>query len=459
MFLEEYRMHTRLFGRRRFVGFPLFLLSVVGVGVWLLARTDTSLSLVVGGLFVLVLFVGLQVGTVGLVGRDAMRDVLGETTLLVFSARTLPVTRRRLLTVFLAKDLLYYILLFLTPMAVGFLPLVIEGGFTLGQVGLLWLTLAGTFALGVGGSLALAGLASRSRLAVVVLVVAVGAAVALDPGLALALSPYALYAEPGPGTALSGAVGLAVALVTGPLLFEPPTRVGTRRVEHSRYRALRRAGGPLAARSLLEVRRSSGSVWKVAFSLGVLGAVAALLFDRIVVAMGIEPSAGIGFATLLGLGTFTTYNWVTQHDGDREYLRYPVTMRAVFAGKLRAFLALSLPTGLVYLALAGLLFPRPELLLGVVVFPLLSVYVFGLTAYLTGLSPTELLFDTALFALYGAGLVAVGVPLLVAALAFEGSPLVAAAVAVALAAVAAGGGLLLARRAGPRWQDRLRAGS
>jgi hypothetical protein len=459
MLVEEFRMHSRLFGSRRFAVFPVFIAVLVGVGVWLLAGTDVSLELIVGGLFVLVLFMGLQVGTVGLVGRDAIRDVIGDTTLLVFSARTLPVSRRRLLFVFLFKDLLYYVALFLTPIAVGFLPVVVDGGFTAGEVALLWVTIADTFALGAGASLALAGIATRSRLAVIGVVAGVAAGIALEPDLVLSLSPYALYADPSVGTFLSGSVLLVVAVVSGPVLFQPPTRDRVQRAGDERYRQFHRFGDALTARPLVEVTRSSGSVWKVAFSLGVLFAVAALLLASLTAegALDIEPSAGIAFGTLLGLGTFTTYNWVTQNDDDREYLRYPERMRAVFAGKRRAFFVLSLPTGLVYLALAGLLFPRVELLLGVVVFPLLSLYVFGLTAYLTGLSPNELLFNTPLFAVYSAGLMLVAVPLLISALAFDEWPLVAAGLSVGLAAVAGLAGLVLARRTGPRWHERLRA--
>ena len=457
MLVEEFRMHSRLFGSRRFALFPLFTAALVGVGVWLLSGTSTSLDRIVGGLFALVLFMGFQVGTIGLVGRDAIRDVIGDMTLLVFSARTLPVSRRRLLFVFLFKDLLYYVVLFLTPIAVGFLPMVVAGGFTAGEVALLWVTVAATFALGAGTSLALAGIATRSRLAVVGVVAAIAAGLTLEPGLVLSLSPYALYADPSVTTLLSGSVLLVIAVVSGPLLFRPPTRDRVQRAGDDRYRQFHRFGDGLTARPLVEVTRSSGSVWKVAFSLGVLFGVAALLLDRITVAMEIDPSAGIAFGTLLGLGTFTTYNWVTQNDDDREYLRYPERMSAVFAGKRRAFLVLALPTGLVYLALAGVLFPGVELLLGVVVFPLLSLYVFGLTAYLTGLSPNELLFDTPLFAIYSAGLMFVAIPLLISALAFDEWPLIAAGLSLGLAVVAGLVGLVLARRTGPRWHERLRA--
>ena len=459
MLVEEFRLHAELFGKVRFAVFPVFVALLVGGGVWLLQLTGTPLGAIVAGLFALVGFFGLQVGTLGLVGRDAMRDVLGDVTLLVFAARTLPVSRRRLLTTFLVKDLVYYGLFFLTPLVVGFLPLAISGGLSLAQVGLLWVTLLATFAYGAGSSLALAGIATRSTVALVVVLAGIVGAIVLAPAEAVAATPYAIYVDPTPTTALTGTVPVAVALVAGPILFEPPTNSSVRRAENNRYGQLHRLGGSTTARPLLEVLRSSGSVWKVAFSLGILFAVTALLLDRLVAATGLQPSAGIAFGTLLGLGTFTTYNWVTQADEPREYLRYPEPMETVFRGKQRAFLVLSVPTGLAYLALAAVWYPILDLLLGVVVFPLVAVYVFGVTAYITGLSPNELLFDTPLFALYGAALAIVAVPLLVAALAYGEMPLEATVSALAIAAVAAGIGLLLGRRTGQRWHEKLRTAS
>ncbi len=458
MLVEEYRLHSRLFGSTRFLAFPLFVAAIVGGGVFLLQATGTDLSAVVAGLHALVAFFGLQVGTLGLVGRDAMRDVLGDTTLLVFSARTLPLSWRRLLATFLLKDLVYYAVFFLTPLVVGFLPVALVGGFQPANVALLWVTLVATFALGAAASLALVGLGTRSKAALVAVVAVLAAVAVLRAGALVAATPYAVYANPSPTTALTAAVPIAVAAVLGPLLFDPATGSSRRRVRRDRYRTLRRVPGldGLTVRPLLEVARSSGSVWKVAFSLGVLFAVTALVLDRVAAATGLEPAAGTAFGTLLGLGTFTTYNWVTQFDDPREYLRYPAGMPGVFGAKFRAHLVLAVPVGLAYLALAVVWYPVGDLLVGVVVFPLVAVYVYGLTAFLTGLSPNELLFDTVLFAGFGAGLAILAVPLLVAALAAGTAPVAADAAAVAVAAVFAVVGVVLARRAGPRWDRRLR---
>lgn len=459
MLVEEYRLHGELFGGGRFLAFPLFVAAVVGAGVALLQFTGTSLSAIVAGLHALVGFFGLQVGTLGLVGRDAMRDLLGDVTLLVFSARTLPVSWRRLLATFLLKDLVYYAGLFLTPAVAGFAPVALAGGFPPARIALLWVTLLGTFALGAAASLALVGLATRNRIALLAVVAAATATVLVTGVDPVGFTPYAFYAAPTVATAAAGFLPAVVLAALGPLVYRPATGSRVRRVRADRYRALGRLPGAdgLAVRPVLEVARSSGSVWKVAFSLGVLFAVTALLLDRIAAATGIQPSAGIAFGTLLGLGAFTTYNWVTQFDDPREYLRYPVGMDAVFRGKRRAYFALALPTGLAYLALAAVWYPVADLLIGVAVYPLVATYVFGLTAYLTGLSPNELLFDTPLFAAFGAGLALLAVPLVVVALAAGTYPVAAAGIAVGVAAVAAVAGLALARRAGPRWERKLRA--
>ena len=456
MLREEYRLHAELFGSRRFLAMPLVVAVVAGGGLRLLAWSGTPVGTIVAGTHALVFFFGLQVGTIGLVGRDALRDVLGETTLLVFSGRTLPLSPRRLLGTFVLKDIVYYLVFFLTPLVAGFLALAGAGGLAPGAVALLWVTVGATFALGSGTSLALASLGARSKGTLAATVAALAVGLFLFPSAAVGLTPYALYTEPTAANVLASAVVVLVALVSGIALFDPAARSGVRRIDPDRFERLRRLGGVYTARSLLEVSRSSGSVWKAGFSLGVLFAVAALLLDRLAAATTLSPSGGIAFGTLLGLGTFTTYNWVTQSDSPREFLRYPAGLGAAFRGKRRAFFVLSLPFGAGYLALAAVWYPIADLLVGAAVLPLVSMYVFGLTAYLTGFSPNELLFDTLTFAVYGAGLAAVSVPLLVAALAYGETPTVAVGASLVLCLGAALVGLVLARRAPARWHERLR---
>ncbi|WP_254280339.1 hypothetical protein [Haloarcula marina] len=453
---EEWRLHSHLFGGRRFAAFPLAVAALSGAGAWLLAFTDMGLATVAGGLVALVGFFGLQVGTIGLVGRDALRDVLGNVTLLVFSARTLPLSWRRLLATFLVKDVCYYTGFVLTPVVVGYGAVAVGAGVGLATVARLWVAVVLAFAFGASLSLSLVALSTRNRLALLA-ALAVGTVTVvggfLDP---VAYTPYALYADPSIGSVARGVVPTAILAAVGVALFEPVDdgSSGRRRATDGLFTGV---SDPLTRRSLLAVARSSGSVGKVVFSMGVLFAVTALLLGRVTAGTGIRPHQGIAFGTLLGLGAFTTYSWVTQFDAPREFLRFPVSYRAVFRGTLRAYLVLSLATAAGYLAVAALWYPVDRLLVGLLVVPGVVVYVFGVAAYLTGLSPNELLFDTALFAVFGAALAAVALPLLVAALVVSVSPTAVVVASVVLASAAGVVGWRLARRAGPRWERRFRA--
>lgn len=457
MMLEEYRLHAELFGRNRFLVFPVVTALIAAGGLFLFSLTGSSVGTIIAGLHALVFFFGLQVGTIGLVGRDALRDVLGDVTLLVFSARTLPISRRQLLAVFIWKDIVYYLLFFLTPVVVGFVPVGVTGGLSISTVGLLWVTVAATFALGTAGSLALAGIGTQNKLGLAGVVAALVVGIVLDPATMIGLTPYAVFVDPSLETVGVSLLVLAAVLVAGPLVFQPSAGQALRRTDPDRFRRLRSLTDAYTARSLLEVSRSSGSIWKVGVSLGVLFGVAFLLLDRLAAATALTPSGGIAFGTLLGLGTFTTYNWVTQVDNPDEYLRYPDGLSAVFRGKFVAFYVCSLPFALGFLAIGALRYPLADLLIGVAVFPLVGLYVFGLTAYMTGFSANELLFDTALFAVYGAGLALVSVPLLVAALAYGTAPLQSTAVAFGVSVGAAAVGAFLAARTPDRWRQRLRS--
>lgn len=458
MLREEWRLHARLFGGSRFGAFPLLVFALSAAAFGLLYVTDTGAGTMVGGLHALVAFFGLQVGTIGLVGRDAMRNVLGEVTLIVFTSRTLPLSWRRLLGVFLLKDLLYYSGLFLAPVALAYTPVALATGSQPTEIGLLWVTLTGAFALGVGTSLTMVGLASRRPSALLVTVAAVVGAFVWSGADPVTLTPYGTYADPGVESLGLGFGPAVLTCTAGPLLFEPvETSQGRRRL----FPAARLAD-PLpdrfgiGRRTLLEVTRSSGSVWKVVFSMGVLFVVAGFLLVELADATALDPSVGIAFGTLLGLGGFTTYTWLTQFDDSAEYTRYPLGIGDVLAGKRLAYLLLSLPIGTGYLAVAALWFPLAELAVGVVIFPAVSLYVFGLTAFVAGLSPTELLFDTARFLAFGVGMALVATPLLVASLAATRAPTLATALSVAIALVAAGIGIALSKLAGPRWDERLR---
>jgi hypothetical protein len=456
MTVEEWRLHSRLFGGRRFAMFPLFVAFVAAGTAAFFALANARVALLVDGLHLVVAALGVQVGTVGLVGRDALEDLLGETTLLLFSARTLPVAPRRLLVAFVVKDVAYYAVLLLLPLTVGLVPLVALADLPAARLPLVFVTSVGVFTLGVATSFALIGVRTRSSLAASVLGLGTVAALVLEGRRILAYTPYGLLSGVTPG-AVAGSLLLPVALAgVGVALFRFDRRTPTRTADDrfgTLHRALGNADGQgLLAKSLLDVVRSSGGLWKIAFSQGLVFAVLAVLLAFLPDVLPVPPEPGLTIASVLALGSFTTYNWLCQFDDTAVYLRYPVELSAVFRAKLLGFCLLALPSGLAFLGLGVLVFGTGTMLVGVAVFAPLCLYVFGVTAFVAGLEPTELLFDTPIFAAFTVAMMAVLIPLVVAAIAFSLAPTRLAVGSVAYASLAGGVGLALYRRAGPRWE-------
>jgi hypothetical protein len=459
---EEWRLHGRLFGGTRFALFPPFVAAVAAGTAAFFALADADTDLLIAGLHLVVAALGLQVGTVGLVGRDALEDLLGETTLLLFSARTLPLEPRKLLVAFLVKDVGFYAALFLLPLTVGLVPLVFLAGLPTARLPLLFVTSAGMFAVGVAASFALVGVHTRSRPASLAAALAVVVELVVDGGRVLALTPYGLLSGVRPLTVGASLLLPLVLGTVGVAAFRFDRRTPSRRAAN-RFGTLRRSLGRrddqgLLAKSLLDVVRSSGGLWKVVFSQGLVFAVLAVLLAFLPDVVPVRPEPGLTIAAVLALGSFTTYNWLCQFDDPRFYLRFPVTLSAVFRAKLLGFGLLALPAGLAFLALGAVVFGTGTMLVGVAVFAPLCVYVFGVTAYVAGLEPTELLFDTPVFAAFTLAMMVVLIPLVVAAIAFRLSPTGLAAGSVGYAWVAGGVGFALYRRAGPRWERRALAG-
>lgn len=465
MVREEWRLHGHLFRGRNFALFPAFVALLAAGAAGLLVRTGTAPATVFAGLHALAFVFGLHTGSIGLVGRDALRNLLGDLTLLVFAARTLPLSRQRLLGVFVLKDLVYYAVLFLVPISVGTVPAALGVGspgvlVLAGTVGLLWATLTLAFVLGMGTTIAALGLTGRGVPGFLVIAVLAGglAAAWVADVPVVAYTPYGVFRRPTLPHVVATTITILAVFLVGALTFDATARRPARTVDPAFRRWRGRIGSPVATRTLLDVHRSSGGFGKVGFSAAVLFGVTASLVDLAGQITGVSPSVGVSFGAILGLSGFTTYNWLTQADDVDSYLVHPLSVRAIFAAKFRAFLLLGPVVGLGFyaLALAWRGGPPLEAAVGAVLLVGVATYIFGTTVYLTGLSPNEFLFDTALFAVFGLAMVVPLVPVLV--LGFALAPLSPGL----LAALAGGGGFLglagvaLYRRAVPKWTRRYR---
>ncbi|MFP4590168.1 MAG: hypothetical protein ACLFM8_01720 [Halobacteriales archaeon] len=462
---EEWRLHGRLFGGRRFGAFPAFVFATVAGGVALLTVVDVRLEEVVVGAHLLVFLFGLHTGSIGFVGRDALRNLFGDVTFVVFAARTLPVRRGTLLLVFLAKDVAYYGALFLVPMAVGIAPALVAAEYDLvagvWYVWWLWISLGATFLLGLVVTLVAIGLTARGlrRLGVAAIVAVVAAAawwLELDP---LAVTPLGVFLGPDPGRLVGTAVLIIGLATAAAITFSPLQRSRTRRRAPRVRRWMTVVRDPVATRTLLEVHRSAGGVWKLLVSGAILFAVGVGLLAFASTVTGVEPARGSALGAILGLAGFTTYNWLTQGDDARGYLVQPLSLEDVIRGKARAF-ALAAPTVAMPFYLGGWAWyglDHVDGVVGVAVMLGVTWYTFGLTVFLAGLWPNEFLYDTTLFAALWLALGAALVPVLVVSLALSPLPTWLAGALVTAALGLAGIGSVLARAGARRWSRRYQA--
>jgi hypothetical protein len=283
----------------------------------------------------------------------------------------------------------------------------------------------------------------------------------VDP---LAATPYAVYAAPSLAAAALPAALVPALAVLGLWLHDPEYERPARSAADAfgRWRARLGDDDGLLTRSLLDVHRSSGGFFKVGFSAGLLFVVSAFLVELVAPIVGTDPSVGVTFGALLGLSAFTTFNWLTQFDDPGEYGRLPVSLAAVFSAKLKAFLLVSVPVGLAFLAIAVAWLSAGvaplEVATGAALLVGIQTYLFGLVVYLTGFSPNEFLFDTVLFAGFGAAVALPLLPVLVVGLVVTPVPPAVLAGLLVEAVALAGVGVALYRRGVPKWTAAHRSG-
>lgn len=459
MLKEEWRLHAKLFGAGGFVGFPVVVFAVTMLAFGLLAYSGFTAAELEVGLHYVVAFLGLSVGSIGFVSSDAVENLLGESNLLVFTSRTLPVSSQRLVGAFVFKDLIYYFFLYMLPLTLALVPVSLYFESPLTSMPLLLFTVTGSFMLGVAASFLGAVVYIRSR--PVALATGAVAGVAITASyfagrfdVVVSLTPLGFYEAPSATSLALGFLPLVAATVVGVFGFSPAA--SARNPEHpARFDAARsltrfdRSG--LTAKMLLDMTRSSGGFLKIFFSVGMLFLVFVFLVLYVDVVSDVVSSPGIAFATLLAISSISVYHWLNRFDRPTDYTMLPVDTGDVIASKFRALLVLSLPASYVYLLLAAALFGFDEMVLGAVLLPLLTLYFYGVTVYMTGLDPNELLLNSRLFAVFGAVVALVALPMFVAAIAYVEFPRETAAFTVGLSLAASVAGVALYRRAKVKW--------
>lgn len=343
MMLEEWRGHSRIYHGRSFALFPItvFLMSAAFSFITVNYSTLTS-GVLQTGLMVLGALFGLAAGTAGFYGKDAFKNVLGNTNYLIFSTRTLPISPKKVAAAFLLKDMVYYALILIVPVIAGF----------------------------------------------------------------AVFAPSVIYILPkmfGLFVIFSAASLLTTRLFSN-RLFSPDMDLPLDK---------------LTNKALVDVSRSSGGMWKLIFSLGLL----TFFYWYFVLFF---PTAGaflrnplLSFAVVTGIVNLSIYNWINRFDSYEDYSFLPVKFQELVDSKKKAYVVLTLPLTTTLICLAYLFYPG-NLLLALLMGYTATMYSLVVAEKLTKLKPNIRLYQAGVFVRFLIAESLVIVPLLVASVLYRG---------------------------------------
>jgi hypothetical protein len=386
-----------------------------------------------------------------------MNRRFGQASLLAYSSRTLPLSDRRIFAAFVAKDTVYYLLLWVVPFLAGLALGTPLSGLSLSFVGMAAVSLTLTFLLGLSTIFFLSTVYAHSP-RLLALVLGAGLLLAIIVTAALGVNPLYLF----PTYALFREWSTALFLVSLALIaFFCAVSIQYMTAEfpdhEKRYadgftpladRIRRFRYAPLVAKDLLDLRRSGGLVGQTIFSfLFPL----AIIWVTLSVLGGILPQAQlvITFAGVAGIIAATMYTWLTEFDSLGSYTFLPLGTGDLIRSKFSSFLLLQPVTAVTVggLALftgnAGAALPAAVLALSV------AIYACGVMIFLTGLWPAVMVYSARVFA---ASLLLTG-PVLMGLIALSAVSLAYASLSVLLLIPA----YLLVRLSFRRWETWERA--
>lgn len=429
---EELRFHTELFGLSRFLGFPLFIIALISVGLFgaleLGLGTVDDVILSVHGLFFIL---ALQIGSVAFMASDAADDLLGGRSTLLYSHSYLPVTQERLIVVFAVKDILFYLGLFVVPAIISMSVLL-----PLGVVDIvsLFISLGIAFTVGISTSLFLSslGLKSRSQSVIMTILVVTGLALVFTQ-TPLQLTDVLIATAPTTVGKLAAGLGslgvIAFFSAYSARNLELSRESTDQKVRYSGVinRLLNSSGrsrnfqpklSAIFTRTVSDVLRSGGGLFKIGFTVAILVGLTAYLLNILNQTTNIMPQYVLTTTSIIALASYANYVWIFQDDSLEAYKYLPLTRQDVKNAKRYTFHVLN--TGLlivVALASFAIFGGHPFVLIGtLVLIPAMSEFYFDFTFTLASFEPMDFLFDTIRFNIFSLVLMALFLPILVVGL-------------------------------------------
>ncbi|MBN2142878.1 hypothetical protein JW711_06125 [Candidatus Woesearchaeota archaeon] len=400
MVLEEWRIHSTIFGNVRFALFPL----IVVAGSFLACLSSLILDVMFSRssmiLFVhyLFFFFGANIGAFGMIGRESMNRRFGQASLVAYSSKSLPVGEREIFSGIVAKDIIYYFIMWIVPIVLGFVLATPVTGSSVASAPILLVSLTLAFLLGTSAVYLLSVFYVRIGRFPFIFMLGLIAAAAIVNQDAAYLFPPLLYFLSGNLNAVWVSLSFIVLFTASATIFASFEFPNPQREYKNKLKAFEKALfmlkrlKVLVAKDFVDLKRSQGGFGKVIFSFLLPMAFAWVFVDFVSAALQ-DNSFIILFSILLGIFSSTIYSWLTEYDKYSQYSHLPLSVSDLLKSKIAGYAIINL---LSVALIIGTAYAKDEMLLlgaALIVFVVASSYSLSITMLYTGLSPSVRFMD------------------------------------------------------------------
>lgn len=436
MLKEEWRMHSTLFGNLNFALFPILIFGMAFMGTFLIPFTSRlmDVNMLAVSIHSMYCIMGLMVGSFGIMGKEMMNRRFGQGSLLIHSARSLPISERRLFGNFVVKDTLYYFMLWILPFCLGFLIASPFNAISVHYPLLMFVTASLSFLTGMCTVFILSSVYSRSRAAlyaVIVLAFAAFVALYLISGdimrvMRLFMLPSEIFLNFSFPLLIISAAVIIVLFIPAIFLFSPETHAGEKRYVAALcplYDRLSRLpfirGGidaekvsekdfvyaaaqkelTIIAKDFIDLHRSGIGIGQTLFSfvlpVGLIWLVLSVLSDVLM-----PEQIFMVIAAVTGIIASTMYTWLTEFESFSAYLFLPVKVSSIIRAKIMTFSVLHVVPAVFLIVIAAVTGVLASAVFAIVFAFSVSYYALAIMVRYSGLSPSLMLYSASFFLRY-----------------------------------------------------------
>lgn len=423
---EELRLHSTLFGFKRFMLFPfvIFIFSIImGLAVPLFSLSISESIIIYSSIMILF---GFQTGRMGFDAQDKIQNLLGESSRLIFSSKTLPIKQKKLIVALLVNDAIFYSILFLIPIFTGLVfglfitPYESElfiSSINILSVILMYLFTILLFIFGVSiGFVVTTNQLSKLNNFILLVFIPVGF--------------YSIYKisdiELSQLFQLTFIIPLLVILTLVFILVGlEQFKVLQNREETKKYNnefnklknfvSSDRLFMNIIFKTIIDIKRSAGGLWKVKFSSLSIILTSLVLIYTIDLFLQLSPKPEYLFGGLFSLIAYPIYTIVFRYDSIDSYSTLPISDGKIYQSKAITAIGFGIILSILYYV-PVMIFLDVDLisiLNGFVMLISLIVYQIGILLYLVKDEPIKFLFDGFYFAIYSFSVLIFIVPMLI----------------------------------------------